>query len=83
MLESRDQVLSAVKATLVANGIDLPFPTHQVLLHDQTEETDGDRRRQREGWPAGERPPSPRKLAQVAEEEGDGKRPQRYSTGRM
>ncbi len=25
-----------------------------VLFHDQTEETDGDRRRQREGWPAGE-----------------------------
>ena len=32
---------------------DLPFPTQQLLLHDQTEEADGDRRRQREGWPAG------------------------------
>lgn len=52
-LESRDEVLSAVKGKLQANGIDLPFPTHQVLFHDQTEETDGDRRRQREGWPAG------------------------------
>ena len=35
------------------NGIDLPYPTRQILFHDQTETTDGDRRRQREGWPAG------------------------------
>ncbi len=33
-------------------GIDLPFPTQQILFHDQTDEHDGDRRRQREGWPA-------------------------------
>lgn len=31
-----------------------------MLFHDQTEDTDGDRTRQREGWPAGERPSSPR-----------------------
>ncbi|CAA9301581.1 MAG: hypothetical protein AVDCRST_MAG11-870 [uncultured Gemmatimonadaceae bacterium] len=31
----------------------MPFPTRQILFHDQTEDTDGDRRRQREGWPAG------------------------------
>jgi small-conductance mechanosensitive channel len=49
----QDQVLEAVKAALSANGIDLPFPTQQILFHDQTEETDGDRSRQREGWPAG------------------------------
>lgn len=52
-LDSRDQVLSAIKKKLTANGIDLPFPTQQILFHDQTEETDGDRSRQREGWPAG------------------------------
>lgn len=50
-LEIRDQVLCAVKSALTRNGIDLPYPTHQVLLHDQTEESDGDRARQREGWP--------------------------------
>ncbi len=38
-------------------GIDLPYPTGQVLVHDQTEETDGDRARQREGWPTGRNPP--------------------------
>jgi small-conductance mechanosensitive channel len=50
-LDTRDQVLHRIKDTLTANGIDLPFPTTQVLLHDQTEADDGDRRRQREGWP--------------------------------
>jgi small-conductance mechanosensitive channel len=52
-LDTRDKVLTAIKKTLTANGIDLPFPTQQILFHDQTEETDGDRSRQREGWPAG------------------------------
>ncbi|CAN5503603.1 mechanosensitive ion channel family protein [soil metagenome] len=52
-LHSRHQILSAIKQALVANGIDLPFPTQQILFHDQTEQTDGDRARQREGWPAG------------------------------
>lgn len=49
----QDRCLTAIKATLLDHGIDLPYPTSQVLLHDQTEATDGDRRRQREGWPAG------------------------------
>lgn len=44
--------LCAVKAELTRNGIDLPYPTQQILFHDQTEEADGDRGRQREGWPA-------------------------------
>ena len=52
-LLSQDKVLTEIKNALVANGIDLPFPTQHVLFHDQTEETDGDRSRQREGWPAG------------------------------
>ena len=53
VLVVQDRVLAAVKERLVAEGIDLPFPTQQVLFHDQTEEGDGDRSRQREGWPAG------------------------------
>ncbi|MGB6300280.1 MAG: mechanosensitive ion channel family protein [Rivularia sp. (in: cyanobacteria)] len=58
-LDFRDRVLSAVKNKLTASGIDMPFPTQQILFHDQTEETDGDRNRQREGWPAyGEVPKS-------------------------
>ncbi|NJO67045.1 MAG: mechanosensitive ion channel family protein [Leptolyngbyaceae cyanobacterium RM1_405_57] len=52
-LDTQDRVLMAIKNTLTSNGIDMPFPTQQVLFHDQTEETDGDRTHQREGWPAG------------------------------
>jgi small-conductance mechanosensitive channel len=51
-LDARDRVLDAIKQRLSEHGIDLPFPTQQVLFHDQTEETDGDRARQREGWRA-------------------------------
>lgn len=59
-----DEVLSRVKVELTEAGIDLPFPTQHILFHDQTEETDGDRRRQREGWPAGtEQIPEPRRLS--------------------
>ena len=52
-LDIQDKVLTAIKNKLVANGIDLPYPTQQILFHNQTEETDGDRSRQREGWPTG------------------------------
>ncbi|MBC1237904.1 mechanosensitive ion channel family protein [Nostoc sp. 2RC] len=63
-LSSRDKVITAIKKTLVANGIDLPFPTQQILFHDQTEEIDGDRSRQREGWPAGKSEvPKPRGIS--------------------
>ena len=64
-LNAQDRVLTRVKAALLAAGIDLPYPTRQILLHDQTEETDGDRRRQREGWPApdGKDPPKPARIS--------------------
>jgi small conductance mechanosensitive channel len=64
LLKVQSEVIAAIKEKLLAQGIDLPFPTHQVLFHDQTEETDGDRARQREGWPAGEGTvPDPRGIA--------------------
>jgi len=50
---SRDGVYEQVKSALQSEGIDLPFPTRQILFHDQTEASDGDRSAQREGWPAG------------------------------
>lgn len=46
-------VLQAVYIALDDEGIDMPYPTQVHLFHDQTEETDGDRKLQREGWPAG------------------------------
>jgi small conductance mechanosensitive channel len=60
-LDSRDGILEGVKIALTKAGLDLPFPTQQILFHDQTEDSDGDRHRQREGWPAGQgEVPSPR-----------------------
>ncbi len=47
------EVLQAVYMRLDEEGIDMPYPTQVHLFHDQTEETDGDRAKQREGWPAG------------------------------
>lgn len=47
------RVIEAVYKKLDENGIDMPYPTNVVLFHDQTEEVDGDRAKQREGWPAG------------------------------
>ena len=63
VLNLQDRVLTAIKNKLTANGVDLPFPTQQILFHDQTEETDGDRARQREGWPKGKgEVPRPRSI---------------------
>ena len=59
-LEAVDAVLERVKPALQQAGVDLPFPTSQVLVHDQTEATDGERSRQREGWPARGEDPAPR-----------------------
>lgn len=67
----KDRVLAGVKKTLTEKGIDMPFPTSVLLFHDQTEETDGDRRRQREGWPAG-KGENPRPLAEVLRQERSG-----------
>lgn len=64
VLIGQDQVLAEIEKQLPAAGIDLPFPTRQILFHDQSEQTDGDRRTQREGWPAGQgEVPGPRSIA--------------------
>lgn len=51
VLIAQDKVLASAKERLTAAGIDIPFPTTQVLLHNQTEPEDGNRAKQREGWP--------------------------------
>lgn len=60
VVEAEDQVLEMLRRVLPAHGIDLPFPTSQVLFHNQTEVTDGNRSRQREGWPSRGDDPRPR-----------------------
>ena len=62
----KGRVILAVAKAARQHGVDLPFPTSVVLLHDQTEEIDGDRTQQREGWPAGKNPPKSRS-AQAAQ----------------
>lgn len=63
----RGRVIAAVREALRAAQIDVPFPTRVVLFHDQTDAHDGDRRHQREGWPAGDDPPAPRNLPAAVE----------------
>lgn len=66
VLHTQDIVLEKIKEALLAAGIDLPFPTQQILWHDQTEATDGNRAKQREGWPKGpNEAPQPLKIAEV------------------
>lgn len=74
ILQMQDAVMEALKPALFQAGIDLPFPTQQILFHDQTEETDGDRKTQREGYPSrGEKDPKSRfhKLEAIKGEASD------------
>jgi small-conductance mechanosensitive channel len=65
VVAAQGRAVSAIRNALREAGVDMAFPTRMVLFHDQTEESDGDRERQREGWPAGERPPAPRHLNEL------------------
>ncbi|EMI17426.1 mechanosensitive ion channel protein MscS [Rhodopirellula maiorica SM1] len=62
VVRTGNAVISDIKKALDDAGIDMPYPTNVTLLHDQTEDCDGDRTQQREGWPAGENPPNPRPI---------------------
>ncbi len=62
IVANRSNIIRAVKYALDDAGIDMPYNTNVHLFHDQTEETDGDRDAQREGWPSPKagRKPKPR-----------------------
>ncbi|MDN5567909.1 MAG: mechanosensitive ion channel family protein [Paracoccus sp. (in: a-proteobacteria)] len=53
VIRTQGRVIVAAYKALDKAGIDMPYPTQVHLWHDQTEATDGNRRTQREGWPAG------------------------------
>ena len=57
------RVIQTIYETARDHAIDLPYPTTVMLFHDQTEDVDGDRAAQREGWPAGKDPPRSRRIA--------------------
>ncbi len=52
IVANRANAIRAVKYALDEAGVDMPYDTQIHLFHDQTEDTDGDREAQREGWPA-------------------------------
>ena len=73
VVHTRARVIAALFEAAKANGIDLPYPTRVVLFHDQTEEADGHRGRQREGWPGTSTPrPLGRPIAKALEAGGPG-----------
>lgn len=45
------RVIVAIKIALDEAGIDMPYDTQVQLFHEQTEDVDGVRGTQREGWP--------------------------------
>ncbi|MEN3971098.1 mechanosensitive ion channel family protein [Sphingomicrobium sp. XHP0235] len=59
-VQTSSRVIENVAYALTKAGIDMPFETNVLLFHDQTEETDGDRAGQREGWPKTNDNPRPR-----------------------
>ena len=63
----RTDVVTAIKEALDANGIDMPYETQVHLFHDQTEEVDGRRGEQREGWPSGPNGERPRSRQELLE----------------
>ncbi|MCU0524077.1 MAG: mechanosensitive ion channel family protein [Elainella sp. Prado103] len=82
VLDLRDRVLTNIKNKLTEHGIDLPFPTQQILFHDQTEATDGDRTQQREGWPVGKAAaPQPRSISKALDQLVERSQPHRDRNG--
>lgn len=52
VVHAQASALEEIKSALDAAKIDMPFETNMLLFHDQTDELDGVRGKQREGWPA-------------------------------
>ncbi len=71
VIHTQGAVLQAVYKALDTAGIDMPYPTNVHLWHDQTEETDGVRAQQREGWPTTGKDPKPRRMADAMEKRGN------------
>lgn len=65
VVANKSDFIRGVKKALDGASIDMPYNTHVHLLHDQTEESDGDRSSQREGWPAPKEGSAPKPRYQV------------------
>ena len=73
VVKQRSEVIRSVKRALDAASIDMPYDTKVHLFHDQTEETDGDRTGQREGWPVPKGGKAPKARYKAQEERVVGK----------
>ena len=71
VIHTHGRVVQAAYEALFEAGIDMPYPTRMVLFHDQTEEWDGDRSRQREGWPSRGEDPRPARIGAALRERGE------------
>ncbi|HEX2256766.1 MAG TPA: mechanosensitive ion channel family protein [Afifellaceae bacterium] len=83
VVEVQGRVIRSMKEALDEAGIDMPFETSVQLWHDQSEEWDGVRGRQREGWPKpveGD-PPRPAREALSGPEQALGQRKPGQSPG--
>ncbi|WP_244556769.1 mechanosensitive ion channel family protein [Fulvimarina manganoxydans] len=69
VVHAQAAALERIKTALDAAGIDMPFDTKVLLFHDQSEEIDGIRGRQREGWPKPTSGPAPRPARLVGVED--------------
>jgi len=69
------KVVHTMKKSLDSAKIDMPYETKVLLNHDQTDAADGDRSKQREGWPEGkdEESATPAWKARLKEEKSSGK----------
>jgi len=67
VVANKSAVIAGVKKALDKASIDMPYDTRVHLFHDQTEESDGDRTAQREGWPTPREGSAPKPRYQVTE----------------
>ncbi len=67
VIHTKSSVIQEIKLALDKAGIDMPFDTQVQLFHDQSEARDGERGRQREGWPAGKNGPTKPRWKEVEE----------------
>ena len=65
----KSDIIRGIKATLDDAGIDMPYDTVVNLFHDQTDEYDGVRGKQREGWPARDEDDQPKPRWKALEEQ--------------
>jgi small-conductance mechanosensitive channel len=80
VVANRSDILRAVKYALDEASIDMPYDTKVHLFHDQTEDMDGDRENQREGWPAPKDGDKPKPRYRVIQ---DGEKPEKRKTTKV